>query len=131
GPAIPASRYRVSPLQAEAATGTAGGLRAAMPVGTSVTVPSFADIAERANPAVVAIRSVEFKKVRRQNEMFDPFHYFFGPDLNPHRRRQRGDDGGDGGGSDDDEERRQEGSGSGFIIRKEGYILTNNHVVDA
>src|SRR5882672_3781003 len=90
GMVVSSSLYRVAPLQAEAASvAAAAATKTALPMEQAVTGPSFADIAERANPAVVAIRSVEFKKVHRQGENFDPFHYFFGPDLNPHRRRQK------------------------------------------
>jgi len=89
-----------------------------------VALPSFADIAERANPAVVSIKNIMIKKVSnndRANPLEDPFQFFFGP--GPQDRQRQG-------GGDDEEEQRQEGAGSGFIISEDGHILTNNHVAE-
>lgn len=68
------------------------------------------EIAENANPSVVTITTEKTEQVR----MFNPFSQFFGfPD------------GGNG-----VREFTQQGLGSGVIIAEEGYILTNNHVID-
>src|SRR5262245_14279228 len=80
-------------------------------VATSVTIPSFADIATRVAPAVVSITSTEVVKasdMKRRNFGIDPFDFFF-PNPNDGRRRQYGNrDNGD------DDEHAQRSGGSGF-----------------
>ena len=94
---------------------------AAVPAMTS---PSFADVAARVMPAVVSISSTEI--VRRPERRFgiDPFEFFF-PDPRDPRRQQRPQQE-----EDDDEARRQQSGGSGFIVSPDGYIRTNNHVIE-
>jgi serine protease Do len=95
------------------------GQKAALAAETPAMPASFAELVERLGPAVVNIQVTKVAPMADIPGMADPdgpygefFKRFF-KDL-PQRREQF----------------RTQGSGSGVIINTEGYILTNNHVVD-
>jgi len=91
----------IAPNQAEPST--FGGTRTA----------SYSDAVRKAVPAVVSIFTSKEVKRPRNPFMNDPlFRHFFGERF-------------------EDEAQRAFGLGSGVIINSKGYILTNQHVVEA
>jgi serine protease Do len=74
----------------------------------------FTATAEKVTAAVVHIRATTSGRVssRQQQQQVDPWEYFFGPQG---RQQQQGP---------------SMSAGSGVIINADGYIVTNNHVVE-
>src|SRR6476661_6141415 len=81
---------------------------------------SFADLAARLQPAVVNISTKQRVPVKAQADPFEEFFRRFDPTIPP----------GSGGGSGAQPRTREAGSlGSGFIISPDGYVVTNNHLI--
>jgi serine protease DegQ len=102
-------------LQRRTASGLPGGISITTvqppPGGTTAAANSYSAAAKRATPAVVSITAS--KAPARSPHSTDPwFQFFFGD-----RARQTPNE-------------PQIGLGSGVIVSPEGYLLTNNHVIE-
>lgn len=98
-------------------------------VGAAYTVDSkgeiipleFTDVAKEVMPAVVNIKSTQVQNSENYGEVPDQlndiFKHFFGPNYNEIPQQQQGP-------------QARVGTGSGVIINANGYIVTNNHVVE-
>ncbi len=92
---------------------------------------AFVAVSKAVNPSVVTIAVVTERKADPRMKQFENFFgfRFFGPN----QRGQRGDQQQRPDGDDEDDDSqgfRSQGSGSGVILTGDGFIVTNNHVIE-
>ena len=96
----------------------------AAPVAAAGQAVDLSVAAEKALPCVVHIKYLQNSKIQEVEmqadpfgDMFDPFGFFGQRQQVPGQKRKV-------------QTPKKEGAGSGVIISSDGYIVTNNHVVD-
>ncbi len=93
-------------------------------IGRSAGIETdFTRAAESTVNSVVSVKSYATPRVQQMQNFIDPFEFFFGPgngfgQQQPRQRQQP------------NQKPQQSGLGSGVIITSDGYIVTNNHVIE-
>jgi serine protease Do len=102
------------------------------PLNGAIDAQTFRNIAKNQSPTVVNIQTTSRVRGGREMTEFyggdDLLRRFFGGQLPP---QQRGQPRGRSYPRGDEDPPQARGTGTGFIIDKAGFILTNNHVVEA
>jgi serine protease Do len=112
------------------ATGRAAAQVAQNEPGTSALAPrpgapmSFADLTAKLAPAVVYISTKQRVPVKAQADPFEEFFRRFDP-----TQPQGGANDNSGSGGAQPRTREAGSLGSGFIISPDGYVVTNNHLI--